>query len=137
MDFLISLAAVTVAVGLMIQAIEVNAYYQKEAMDYNELKILAETAADLLVASADTTCAGVRGESTMNCIEENAVTPAVTNSLVPAGYGYKITDGLGLLKPGLKRGSLEEKDFYEVKRTIFINDLGTGPTDLSVKVWKE
>ena len=138
LDFLISLVALTAAVGLMIQAIEVETYYEKERTTYDEMKLVAGTAADLLVASNETTCIDAAGNRLMNCID-STIDSSDTDRLISNKYGYKITDGAGKLGAGLERdfASLDEQDFVEIKRTVFIDSVQAPeiPTDLLVKVW--
>lgn len=141
LDFLISLIALTAAIGLMIQAIEVNTYYEKEKNAFDEMKLVAETAADLLIASNETTCVDLAGNHLMNCID-NTVDPldlADTDRLIPNKYGYKIIDETARLDAGLERDfiNLDKQDFVEIKRIIFIDSIEPPetPTTLSVKVW--
>lgn len=56
LDFLISLIAVTLAIGLLIQFSELKTYNEKEEMGWMELKQVAETASDLLVSAPEITC---------------------------------------------------------------------------------
>ncbi len=136
LDFLISLVAVTAAIGLMIQAIEVNTYYQKEETQHSELRAVAETAAGLIVAGNDTTCVDATGQHLINCVDAGADFSGITNFLSSAGYSYEIDDGPGgslVLPPPIP---YNDEDFYEVKRRVFVNGVGGAPRDLSVKVWK-
>lgn len=73
LDFIISMVAVTAAIALLIHGIEVNAYSQKEQELHNELKQVAEAAADLLVSNPDIVCelvenAGGEISSLNNCL---------------------------------------------------------------------
>jgi len=56
LDFLISLIAITAAVGLLIQTVEINTYNLKEESQFNEIKAIAETAGNLLVSNPDVIC---------------------------------------------------------------------------------
>ena len=139
LDFIISMVAVIAAIGLMIQVIEVNVYNQKEAAADKEMKIVAERAADLLVAgykyNSGYTACKEGGIYLMNCVKENLPTGQVSHLLIPNEYNYEIT-GIGI---GLNRtpGSFDVgDDFYEAKRTIKVDNTGAGDTTFTVKVWK-
>ena len=143
-DFLVSLIAVVAAVGLILQAVEVNTYAQKEERLFNELKMAAETAADLIVLGQDTACqdsAGTRNYA--NCVDlasrgiwEDKVHDKFRQGACPAcnpdGIKYEITLGAATeTVPGGYGG----EDFYEVQRTVSTSFRGA-PETLSVKVWK-
>ncbi len=84
LDFLISLVAVMAAIGLMIQAIEVNAYYQKEERQFNELKTVAETAGDMLVGNPEIVCELVDGSDDYLAPLNNCLTK-VDFTMIPPG----------------------------------------------------
>ena len=139
LDFIISMVAVIAAIGLMIQMVEVNVYSQKDARADEEMKMVAERAADLLVAgykynpSRSTACEE-GGIYLMNCVKNN-IPPEFTNRLIPDKYGYEIT---GLR--GQSRGSFDsDNDFYEAVRTIKVGNTSGGAAsnvELKVKVWR-
>jgi hypothetical protein len=146
LDFLISLVAVVAAVGLMLQAVEVNTYAQKEERMYNEMKMAAETAADLITLGNDTTCQNAAGtRSYANCVDltlsnnwENKVPDMFRQGACaacnPNGYKYEIElSGTTETVPGGFRWVNE--DFYEVRRTV-ATSIGGAPETLRVKVWK-
>ena len=129
LDFLISLVAVTAAIGLMIQAVELNTYNQREERAYNELESVAETTANLIVAGNKTTCTD---QHLMNCIDPVKL-QAEVSSLVPKEYGYEIElEGA----PVMNRGAREDKDYYEVRRIVINNPSNPLGRTLKVKVWK-
>ena len=142
LDFIISMVAVIAAIGLMIQVIEVNVYNQKEAAADKEMKIVAERAADMVVAgyqynpTQNTACEDApRGIYLMNCVKNNLPAGSVSHPLIPTKYNYEIT-GIG---SGLSRtpGSFDAgDDFYEAVRTIKVDDTTKANTTLTVKVWK-
>jgi len=140
LDFLISLVALTAAIGLLIQAVEINTYTQKEEREFTEMKAVAETAANLIVAGNDTTCYDPPTKMRfMNCVDDSVPGfKSITDFLDRAGYEYSITADDGMGNPiSLKPVAIAKQDFYEVKRQIRINDKVNDPTDLLVKVWKE
>jgi len=124
LDLLISLVAVTVAVGLILQTIEVNTYYQKADRPAKELKAVAETTASLLMASNETTCLDSTGEHIMNCIDETADFSAI----FPKDYDYEIKINGTTIS---ESGDVKEKDFYEIQRKSTQGEI------VSVKVWKK
>jgi hypothetical protein len=136
LDFLISMAVVMVAIGLVIQAAETGAYNAKEARIQGELGSVAETAADLMVAGNETTCVDARGEHLMNCIDTSADFSGITGFLDAAGYGYSITiqGGPSFSTPASPQG---QKDYCEASRMVFINkDFSSAPVELKARVWK-
>jgi hypothetical protein len=140
LDFLISLVAVTAAVGLLIQTTEVNLYYQKETMRSRDIKAVAETVADLLVASNDITCEDSDGVHLMNCLAPDVRQDQI-RALIPEGYRYKI----GGLDTDISTGNLGDRDYYEVERRIIqpvapaepVPELTLTEGYISVKVWKQ
>ncbi|MDP6584326.1 MAG: hypothetical protein QF535_06695 [Anaerolineales bacterium] len=73
MDFLISVIAVTLAVGLLIQFAEIKTYNENDDIAWLELKEIAESAADRLVGSPNIVCelidaGGNPLYSLMNCL---------------------------------------------------------------------
>jgi len=132
LDFLISMAVVMAAIGLVIQTAEVSAYNAKETRIQGELWNVAETAADLIAASNETTCSNGGGGHLMNCVDATADFSKITGFLEDAGYGYSITaTGISLLN-----GSQGSNDYYETARTVFINNTSGSTVDLKVRVWK-
>lgn len=125
LDFLISLVAVMAAIGLMVQAIEVNTYYQKEERQFNELKTVAETAGDMLVGNPEIVCELVDGSggylgSVGNCI------PWVNNLRITKS-GLGIPDGFKCRLEQLIGGQVLQPNSYECK-----DDLGTAENMTSV-----
>jgi len=133
LDFIISMVAVTAAIGLLIHGIEVNAYSQKEQQLYDELKQVAETAADLLVTSDGTTCeiqslGGPAKVYLVNCLDEGKI--GSLGDLFPNGYCYESSSTNG-------SSSLEDncgvahnvQDFYEAKREIVTLNLPLNKKD--------
>ncbi|MBN2067503.1 MAG: hypothetical protein JW744_03475 [Candidatus Diapherotrites archaeon] len=146
LDFVLSMIAVTAAIGLLLHSIEVNAYNQKEGMLRDELKQVAETAADLIIAGNGTACAlGSTGEHLVNCVQSNTAGPTI-RALFPAGYAYQVCTSPDVMDVGC--GSHSEQDFYEAKRIIVTHDRALGKDDfesgdfaageveISVRVWK-
>jgi len=145
-DFLVSMIAVTAAIGLLIHSAEVNAYSQKEEQLYNELKQVAETAADLLVASNDTACEVIEtGEHLVNCVNSKTSEEGLRQLFPGSGYGYQIcSDTINL-----DCGTYREGDYYEAKRLVVTNQGSIGKHDfetgnftsggaieISVRVWR-
>jgi len=123
LDFLVSLIAITAAVGLLIQTVEVNTYYQKEDRTSRELKAVSETAARLLLASNETTCVNPvtePPEHLMNCVREDIEADTITN-LFPQNFEFELTG----IDPSLSSGELQEEDFYQIDR-IFAVGTGAG-----------
>ncbi len=149
LDFIISMVAVTAAIALLIHSIEVNAYSQKEQQLHDELKQVAETAADLLVASDGTTCeiqslGGPAKVFLVNCIDESTI--GSFGNLFPSGYCYKISSTRANSNCGT---AYNGEDFYETKRLVVTNngpitkenfEKGTftsaGAIPISIRVWK-
>jgi hypothetical protein len=162
LDFIISMVAVTAAIALLLHSIEVNAYSQKEQQLHDELRQVAETAADLLIASNDTSCqikiTGMGAPDRphlVNCVNENANTNDL-KAIVPDGYCYKVSNIVSstrasyIDKLNYDCGTeYNEEDFYEAKRLVVTNDgeidkadfeagnFQSGETiEISVMVWK-
>lgn len=138
LDFLISLVAVTAAVGLLIQTTEVNVYYQKETMRSNGIKAAAETVADLIVGSNDITCEDADGDHLLNCIANN-VGQGQIRTLIPEEYRYEI---IGFDRD-ISTGNLSDRDYYEVQRKVIQQGVPVWP-DLTltgeyvtVRLWKQ
>lgn len=132
LDFLISMAVMMAAIGLVIQTAEVNTYNAKETRVQGELRNVAEITADLIVASNETTCADGRGGHLMNCVDSMANFSKITGFLADAGYGYSV-EPAGMIEPVGIQGS---NDYYEIRRTVFINNTGGSTVELKVRVWK-
>lgn len=134
LDFLISMAVVMAAIGLVIQTAEVSAYSAKETRISGELRNVAEITANLIVASNETTCDGAGGHL-MNCVDSTADFSKITGFLQNAGYGYSITAPGGVIN--LQSAvPWNAQDYYETSRLVFINNTGGDHVDLKVKVWK-
>lgn len=140
LDFLISLVAVTAAVGLLIQTTEVNVYYQKETLRSNDLKAVAETVADLIVASNDITCKDSDGGPLMNCIADD-VRQNQIRALIPEGYRFEIIG----FDTDISTGNLQDRDYYEIERKMMqpVAPVGPGPEltlieeYITVRLWKQ
>lgn len=140
-DFLISLVAVVAAIGLMLQAVEVNAYNQKEHRLQAEMKSVAETAAELIALGNDTTCRDSSGSKNFaNCVDttlsgnwQSKISGAYDPSTNPGGYHFEISlDTTVVSGPG---PSWSDQDFYEIQRSV-TTSVGGPQKTLKVKVWK-
>jgi len=130
LDLLIAMIAVTAAIGLMIQAVEVNTYMQKEETIHHEMKRVAETAADLILFSSDTTC--MEGTNNLaNCIDTGQ--SGKWEEKMPAGFECQIS--VGGTSTDCGQGYSGE-DFYEVKRSVIAGSRSGANSTLIVRVWK-
>ena len=93
LDFILSVVLVVVALGLVMQTIEVNQYTMKEMEIHNELERIGETAADILVSHPDFTCdlynhsGNIEIGELQNCVEKK--TTVTKRQLgIPTGYDY-------------------------------------------------
>ena len=138
LDFLISMIVITAAIGLLIQATEYNTYNMKEERAYNEMRNVARIAANLIVSSNETTCEDEIGGHLMNCVDTiNGNFVPITNFLDASGYEYNIETETTVPKLDLDSGvAYNGKDFVEVKRTTFVNNVSGNSETLTVKVWK-
>lgn len=143
LDFLISVAAVVLAIGLIIQFAEIKTYNEKEEMQWLELKQVAETAADLLVSNPDTSCDVKDVAKIMNCIDSSKTINA-NDLAIPSGYEFSIEGGpinVGGNPPN-------DKDYYSVKRIVATNNgqltkleyqsknFDSGPDEITLSVWR-
>lgn len=151
LDFMVSLIGVVLAIGLLIQGFEMNTYATKEAQAYNELRIVGETAADLLVSNPDIVCNLVDGSGKLlghlnNCIDTSK-TISKEKLGIPETYNYNI-EGSGLTLAGNSTLSGNEKNVYAVERTV-VTHSGDVPkscmvdgscllaaTAITLRVWK-
>lgn len=133
LDFLISMAVVMAAIGLVIQTAEVNTYNTKETRIQGELSNVAEITADLITASNETTCDDGRGGHLMNCVNSSADFSKITGFLAGEGYGYSITGGAINIQSA---AAISSQDFYEALRNVFIDNTIGSTVELKVKVWK-
>ena len=93
-DFLISIIAVTLAIGLLIQFTETKTYNEKEELEWLELKQVAETASELLVNNPNIVCelvdeSGNHIQYLSNCIPKRNPNPdriTKEDMGIPAGY---------------------------------------------------
>ena len=152
LDFLISLVAVILAIGLIIQFSELNVYNKKDNQLFDETKRVAETAGNLLVGNPDIACklktaAGSTISNLSNCVVVSAISK---NSLgIPSGYSCKIS---GITVGDCPASSVPSgENFYSVSRKVvlggtvskkdFDNCINT-PTcalperDVVITVWK-
>jgi hypothetical protein len=96
LDFLISIAAMTLAIGLLIQFAELKTYNEKEELRWTELKEIAETASDLLVSGQSTVCEMVDASNghllyLNNCISSRSIANATKEALaIPSRFSCLI-----------------------------------------------
>ncbi len=151
LDFLISLVAATAAIGLLVQAVEVQAYSQKEEGLFNDLRRVAENAANLLIASNETTClVAETNEHLVNCIDSSKFFSARKARIllgIPETYGFSLSGAT----ISWSDGTPDSKDFYEVKRIVVVNsggiskaefdsgdfDSGPNPVEITLRAWRE
>lgn len=162
MDFLISVVAVTLAIGLLIQFAEIKTYNEKEEIAWLELKEIAETASDRLVSNPDIVCELVDtyNESgagsyynTMNNANiilighlDNCIPKINANNFrieksdlgIPAGYECEIDNEAitaGEILTDCTDNLPAGKDYYSVTRKIVLFT-GTGNNDAKKKIAK-
>lgn len=150
LDFLVSLAAVTLAIGLLFQAVEVRAYSQKEGEMRAELEMVAETAADLLVSNPEIVCELVDYEGSHISYLENCIPKINTSGSRISNTKMGIPDGYGCKLANSERGTLQTEDclgagqplpdnvenIYSVKRNAALYN-GTGSTEQKKQIKKE
>ncbi len=91
LDFILSLAIIILAIGMMLQFMELQEYNQREAEIQNELYSIGETASLLLVSNPAFTC------QMTNTIETVDLMPVMGCILIGAPPSHEITrDGLGI-----------------------------------------
>lgn len=120
--------AVTVAIGLLLQAIEVNTYYQKTDRTQRVLKAAAQTNSILLMASNEILCENeasqiIGQEYFMNCIRGDAeptdITDLMLNFAAPEGFGFEIKSDLPDSKlNNVTKGTLGLKDYYQINKVM-------------------
>jgi len=136
LDFLISIIAITLAIGLLLQFAELKVYNEQEEMEWLQIKEIAETASGLLVNSPEVVCELVdtRGDSLgflPNCIPKvNAAGYRITKQelAIPAGFECKIDkDDAKLHTDDCIKTPLpaDKKNIYAITRTVVFYD-GTG-----------
>ncbi len=154
LDFLISIIAIVLALGILIQISELKTYDEIEEREWMELRQVSETAAARLVSNPELNCIVVKngGENELfrmpNCLD---ITVAMARShlAIPESpsYGFELSDGDGTLGSYGSRGN---NDFIEVKRLMVTNsgnvdksdylngvfDSGNNPIEVMLKVWK-
>tara|TARA_Y100000310_G_scaffold345396_1_gene464438 strand:- start:4883 stop:5362 length:480 start_codon:yes stop_codon:yes gene_type:complete len=149
LDFLISVAAITLAIGLLIQFNELKVYNENEELKWLELKEVAETAGDMLVSHPDTTCtvnAGSYFFKLLNCIDTQTIDTGTKTKLgIPNEFDFStVIDGTDI------GGTISGQDYYAVQRTIVFNsgpltkrefnegtfDSGSSPVQVTLMVWK-
>ena len=132
LDFLISLIAITLAIGILLQFAEVKAYNEKEELQWVELTEIAETASNLLVSSPEISCEE-DGIYLVNCIDtsNDFSLPETGEKLaIPSGYGFAI-EGEGI---GPSANIPDGVDFYSVKRLVSLN--GGNAEEITIRVWR-
>ncbi len=135
LDFLISLIAITAAVGLMIHSIETTTYNQKEFNQRNEMESVAELATAILAADSRIACTDGRGQAIVNCIDSGKNRSHALDFVTGSGYHYSLQDNSGTIDES--SAVYTSQDFYEVKRTVFIDGTDSAnEAELALKVWK-
>lgn len=96
LDFLLSLILATLAIGLMIQFLEVNTYAQKQEETIQELSIIGETAGDLIVSNNSNICfVGMLPKNTQDFDPANDANSLANNCLSLCKFeGYANCDAL-------------------------------------------
>ena len=155
LDFLISIIAIVLALGILIQISELKTYNEIEEREWMELRQIAETAGARLVSNPELNCTVVKdgGQDELfnlpNCLDTSV---AITRTLLAIpespSYGFELSDSTGTLE---SYGSRGEKDFFEVKRILVKNsgnvnksdylngvfDSENDPVEINLKVWKQ
>jgi len=149
LDFLISLIAATLAVGLLIQAVELRTYSQKESRLRNDLERVAENAGNMLVASNGITCElqstydGARIDYMNNCIDTTKISAANAGGLlgIPPGYDFNVSGAIEIGGP-----APGETDFAEEARTVAVSSGAVTkdvfeqhsftPVQVKIRVWR-
>ncbi|MBN1941283.1 MAG: hypothetical protein JW772_03820 [Candidatus Diapherotrites archaeon] len=101
LDLLFSLGIIILGLGMVIQFSETRAYSQKEEMLQNELNVIGDTAASLLISNPDIICELEDGSGNIiayldNCINEDKIddlegTGVLGEALgIPLGYDFGI-----------------------------------------------
>lgn len=122
LDFLLSIAVVMMALGLVLRAAELASYDWKDREIFSELKGVAENSGNLLVASPEINCR-VRGIdiNIMNCVDTTKISPSNAREklAIPAEFGYSLT-----ISPQqtIAFGSRENKDFVETRRKVLLHN---------------
>jgi len=148
LDFLISLIAATLAVGLLIQAVELRTYSQKESQLGKDLERVAENAGNMLVASNGITCelqstGGAHIDYMNNCVDTAKIDETNAWELlgIPLGYGFNVSGAIeiGGPVPG-------ETDFAEEARTVVVSSGAVkkdvfeqhsfAPVQVKIRVWR-
>jgi hypothetical protein len=160
LDLLISLAVVTLAIGLVLQFAELGIYGGAQESEYAKLVRITRQASDLLVANSTINCMVDNSVSAdyiylVNCIDASPAGIANINNQnlgIPQGYDFSVYGAGGTISKS--SGTLGTQDYYEVSRKIVYN---VGPitkqkfesgdftsktfypngADVTVKVWKQ
>lgn len=163
LDFILSVVLVVVALGLIMQTIEVNQYTMKEMEINNELERIGETAADILVSHPDVTCdvynqgGTIKIAELQNCVMKKYV-PSLTKSLLGINNDYDCKiEGITINQGNpCANTAPNNKQIYSADRLIMswnpagnvltkkqiikcMNGHGCGqfqPTVMTLKIWK-
>lgn len=148
LDFLLSIILVVLALGLILNTMELNVYNMKEEEMKRELRTIGETAADLLVSSPDIVCQLVdindnNIDYLRNCIPKinaEAYRIDLDDLSIPAGYNCKIEN------EAISAGSWQTKcittplpdvdNIYSAERIIVLYS-GTGSPIEKKKISKD
>ncbi len=148
LDFLLSLALVFLATGLLLRAAELSSYDKKDEQTFSEMTSVAENAAILLAANPRINCmVDTIDEKLVNCIDLALLTNAnARNNLgIPTGYGFRVSG----LSSQIASGNQENKDFIEAKRTVLLHNgvitkseynttfRNTPLSVVTIRVWQE
>jgi uncharacterized protein (UPF0333 family) len=130
LDFVLSVIAVVVAIGLALQAYELSAYDSKESLLSQEMYFTAVNAAERLTASpaiacgvTDTSGNLIPGYTLVNCIDSTKVQGTITKAFlgIPSYFDCEIT-GLNVqeCKPSASVIS-SERNIKTIQRFVYVS----------------
>jgi len=149
LDFLLSLALVLLAIGLVIRGIELAKYDQKDEEIYSELRAIAENTGNLLTGNPEINCTVRQLEvSIMNCADTAKINSSNARAKlgIPTEFGFSV---INLSATPISAGTQGEKDFAEVKRKVLLHNgditkqeynttfRQQAPAEVSIRVWRE